>query len=99
MLLRFLRGYTTIKEQKGWAIIDTRGCVKSVSTFNKITPRGQNVFETKRQPLYGLFDSHGNAIIPVEYEQINVLYGTIIQTIKNTEINYFDIHGNPIDLE
>jgi len=95
----FSEGYATIKEQKGWTIIDTKGHAKSVSTFDKIIPKGQNIFETRKQPLYGLYDSHGSIIIPVEYEQINVLYGKVIQTIKNTEINYFDLFGNPIDLK
>jgi hypothetical protein len=95
----FVNGYATVKEGKGWTIIDHKGRIKSIDNFDEIKPCGNNVFSTSPKSVYGLMDSHGNEILPSIYEQINLLYGSIIQAVKGTSIFYFDTKGNPIQLD
>ncbi|GEM_PF-2119202 len=92
----FKDDFASVKEKNGWTIIDKKGYPKSLGAYDKIDPVGNNLFVTKKQPLYGLFDAHGNEIIPVEFQEINVLNKNLIQCVKEGDIHYFDCSGKPI---
>jgi hypothetical protein len=94
----FNNGYASVKGVEGWTIIDRRGYPKSLPAFDQIEPLGNNLFSTKKQAVYGLFDSHGNVLLPVEFQQINFLKEDLIQGVKQGEIFYFHRNGNPIEL-
>lgn len=94
----FSNGYAAVKGTEGWTIIDRRGYPKSLPAFDQIKPLGNNLFSTKKQAVYGLFDSHGNMLLPVEFQQINFLKEDLIQGIKEGEIFYFHRNGDPIAL-
>lgn len=91
--------YATVEEKDGWTIIDGQGHFQILPSFDKITPLSQTLFSTAAQPVYGLFDSHGNELIPTEYHQLNFLRNDIIQGRKNGEIFYFDRDGKAILLD
>lgn len=92
----FLGKLAPVKETDGWTLINGHGHLQILPCFDKITAHSQTLFSTPSQSLVGLFDSHGNELIPVEYQQLNFLRNGIIQGRKNGEIFYFDLHGVPI---
>lgn len=67
--------------------------------FEKIKPLSKTIFSTNGQPLFGLFDSHGNELISVEFQQLNFLRNNIIQGRKDGDIFYFNLNGEPILLD
>ncbi|MDG1334369.1 MAG: PRC-barrel domain-containing protein [Crocinitomicaceae bacterium] len=95
----FIGKYATVKEKDGWTIIDGEGHFQILPNFDKITPLSSTLFETTMQPVYGLFDGHGNELIPAEYQQLNFLRNNIIQGRKEGDIFYFDLNGSPISLD
>lgn len=94
----FSGNYATVSELEGWSIIDISGQLKSFPSYGKIKPLGANVFSTQAQAKYGLFNSHGEEILPVAFQKINFLPGKIIQGIKDGELFYFDYAGKPLSL-
>lgn len=86
-----------VKETDGWTLIDGNGHFRILPSFGRITPHTQTLFSTPGQVVHGLFDSHGNELIPVEFQQLNFLRNNIIQGRKNGEIFYFDVKGVPIE--
>lgn len=95
--LPFKGNFAPVQVEEGWTIIDKNGFQKSFGSYDKITAEGNNIFSTRRNPLYGLFDSTGKEIIPVQYERITILRQGVIQTVKEGAIYYFDFNGNSID--
>lgn len=95
----FLGKYATVKEKDGWTIIDGKGHFQILPGFDKITPLSQTIFSTSAQPLFGLFDAHGNELIPIEFQQLNFLRNDIIQGRKNGNIFYFNRNGESISLD
>jgi hypothetical protein len=95
----FLGKYATVKEKDGWTIIDGKGHFQILPGFEKITPLSKTLFLTSGQSLFGLFDAHGDELIPAEFQELNFLRNDIIQGRQNGDIFYFDLHGNPISLD
>ncbi len=91
--------YATVKEKGGWTIIDGKGHFQILPGFDKITPLSQSIFSTSAQALFGLFDAHGNELIPVEFQELHFLRNDIIQGRKNGRIFYFDRNGTSISLD
>ncbi|MFT5778397.1 MAG: hypothetical protein ACI837_001353 [Crocinitomicaceae bacterium] len=91
--------YATVKERAGWTLMDANGYFKALPSFNKIKELGSNVFSTSKQSVYGLFDSHGNVILPVKFQKINILNKNLIQGIVDGEIHYFNQKGEEIILD
>ncbi|MCJ8290491.1 MAG: WG repeat-containing protein [Crocinitomicaceae bacterium] len=90
--------YASVKEKDGWTIIDGDGYFQVLPGFDKITPLTKTIFSTPSQPVFGLFDAHGNELIPVEFQQLNFLRNGIVQGRKNGKIFYFDRNGESISL-
>ena len=95
----FTGNYATVKEKDGWTIIDGKGHFQILPGFDQIKPLSKTIFSTPTQAVYGLFDAHGNQLIPVEFQQLNFLRNDIIQGRKNGDIFYFDRNGEPILLD
>lgn len=95
----FSGNYATVEEKDGWTIIDGQGHFQILPGFDKITPLSKTLFSTSAQPVYGLFDAHGNELIPTEFQQLNFLRNDIIQGRKNGAIFYFDRAGKAILLD
>ena len=93
----FKNGYAAVEEVSGWTIIDQKGFPKSLGAYSEIQPLGNNMFSTKKQALYGLYDSHGNQILPAEFQEINVLTNELIQGVREGTIFYFDRFGKPLN--
>lgn len=92
----FKDGYAAVKMNRGWTIIDANGYNKSLDSYGEIDVHGNGLFSTSQSALFGLFDSAGNEILPVEYERIKVMESKVIQAVKNGEIYYFKPDGSPI---
>lgn len=88
--------YASIKVRGGWTVIDVKGKQKSYPSFNAITQKGNKLFETNQKPTYGLYDNHGNMILPEIFEKIEFISGSIIKVYKTGEIGYYSITGKPI---
>lgn len=95
----FVGKYATVEEKDGWTIIDQEGNLQVLPNFDEITAESPTIFATPAQPVYGLYDAHGNELIPAEFQQLNFLRNDIIQGRKNGDIFYFDIHGKTILLD
>jgi hypothetical protein len=91
--------YATVHEKGGWTIIDSEGHFRILPGFEKIFPLSETLFSTSLQPVYGVFDAHGNELIPAEFQAINFINDKIIQGRKNGQIFYFDRSGTPIELK
>lgn len=89
----FKNNMATVKEEKGWAIMNHQGILQSFPSFNRIEQLSKNLFETTEKATYGLYDSHGNELIAPIYESITIVSKDIIQVVKNGEIGYFDTKG------
>jgi hypothetical protein len=92
----FLAKYATVKEKDGWTIIDRQGNYQVLPGFDEITAESPTIFVTRAQPLFGLYDAHGNELISPEYQQLNFLRNDLIQGRKDGKIFYFDRSGAPI---
>ncbi len=92
----FLGKYATVKEKDGWTIIDRQGNYQVLPGFDEITAESPTIFVTRAQPLFGLYDAHGNELISPEYQQLNFLRNDLIQGRKDGNIFYFDRSGKPI---
>ena len=91
--------FTSVKEPDGWAIINDRGQHQTLPSYSTITPVGADLFSVRKQPLYGLFDSHGNEILPVKFQKITVISKSILQCIWEGEIQYYSPKGKRINLD
>lgn len=92
----FIAKYATVKEKDGWTIIDRKGNYQVLPGFDEISAESPTIFATRAQPLLGLYDAHGNELIPAEYQQLNFLRNDLIQGRKDGNIFYFDRSGKPI---
>lgn len=92
----FLSGFASVEEGDGWTLIDQKGERKSLGAYAEIKPVGNSLFSTSKQALYGLFDGHGNQILPVEFQEIHWLNPNLIQGVREGTIAYFDMHGKPV---
>ena len=95
----FGTNYATVQEQSGWTILDANGHYKTLPTYDKIEELGSNVFSTNKQALFGIYDSHGNVVVPVEFQKIIIINKNLIQGYKNGDILYFDHFGKEIRLD
>jgi hypothetical protein len=94
----FGTSYATVQERSGWTIMDSDGHYQTLPAYDKIEELGSNVFSTNKQALFGIYDSHGNVIVPVEFQKIIIINKNLIQGYKNGEIFYFDRSGSVIHL-
>ncbi len=92
----FQDGYAAVKLNRGWTIIDVNGFHKSLDSYGEIEVHGNGLFSTSKSALFGLFNSQGTEILPVEYERIKVMENNVIQAVKNGEIYYFKNDGTAI---
>ena len=67
--------------------------------FDEITAESPTIFSTPAQPVFGLYDAHGNELIPAEFQQLSFLRNDIIQGRKDGDIFYFNREGKPITLD
>ena len=91
--ISFSGNYAAVSDQRGWTLIDHHCNSLTYPNYGAITAINSQLFNTRRLSFYGLYDTHGNLIIPVEYEQINFLPHGIIQCVKNGELYYFRKDG------
>ncbi len=92
----FMNGYACVADANGWTIIGTNGLPKSLSSYGDLEQSGHRIFRMSMLPVYGLIDSHGNAILEPVYEKITLLPDNLIQVIKDGQIGYFDYRGKVI---
>ncbi|MFK7786679.1 MAG: WG repeat-containing protein [Crocinitomicaceae bacterium] len=97
--LPFSGQYATVREKAGWTIIDGAGHFQILPGFERIVPLSATLFSTSLQPVYGLFDAHGNELIPTEFQALNFINEEIIQGRKNGDIFYFDLNGKLLTLD
>lgn len=92
----FKNGNTTVKLASGWTILNKSGDLMSYPSFDKINQLGYGLFETPKKAIYGVIDGNGQEIVPCQYEKVEVLSMGIIKVIKQGEIGYFNLNGEPV---
>jgi len=93
----FKDGFSAVKLARGWTIIDANGHNKSLDSYGEIEVHGNGLFSTSKSAIFGLFESDGTPLLPVEYERIKVLANDVIQAVKDGEIYYFKRDGTPME--
>lgn len=85
-----------IQTEMGWTLIDNKGNYLSLPSYSEIIPIHDNLFETNKKNLFGIYDSHGIEIVSPIYEKITIINNSFFQCIKNGELFYFTKRGERI---
>lgn len=91
----FSYGFAPVKMQSGWTLINLKGEVQSLPSFNEIELIGKWV-QIQPKNKYGLVSHSGKTIVNPEFEKITELKMDLLQVIQNGQIGYFSRRGNVI---
>ncbi|MDH4473418.1 MAG: WG repeat-containing protein [Fluviicola sp.] len=94
----FAGKHAAIADQRGWTLIDHQCNSLTYPNYGEIKALNAQLFKTQKLPLYGLYNSQGKLLIPVEYEQIRFLSNGIILCVKEGAFYYFRKDGNPLPM-
>ncbi|ASS47373.1 MAG: hypothetical protein A3D31_16145 [Candidatus Fluviicola riflensis] len=94
----FSGNHAAIADQRGWTLIDHQCNTLTYPNYSEIKALNAQLFKTQKLPLYGLYNTQGKLLIPVEYEQIRFLPGGIILCVKEGAFYYFRQNGTPLPM-
>ncbi|MES2557156.1 MAG: WG repeat-containing protein [Bacteroidota bacterium] len=90
--------HAAIADQRGWTLIDHQCNSLTYPNYGEIKALNAQLFNTQKLPLYGLYNTQGKLLIPVEYEQIRFLPNGIILCVKEGSFYYFRKNGSPLPM-
>lgn len=91
----FTGNRAAVADQRGWTLIDHNCDPLTYPNYGEIDALNAQLFHTRKLPLYGLYNTHGKLLIPVEYEQIRFLPNGIVLCVKEGAFYYFRKDGSP----
>ncbi|MBL4706405.1 MAG: WG repeat-containing protein [Flavobacteriales bacterium] len=89
----FIEGYTSVKRNGSYVIINQEGDELSIPGFSSLEPLAINTFMAKEAPLFGLYNNKGELILAPIYEHIRILDNEIIQVQKIGKVGYLKPNG------
>jgi WG containing repeat len=94
----FAGDHAAVADQRGWTLIDHNCNSLTYPNYGEIKTLNAQLFKTQKLPLYGLYNTQGKLLIPVEYEQITFLPNDIILCVKEGAFYYFRKNGKPLPM-
>lgn len=89
----FKNGYASVQKEKFWTVINKYGDEMFQPCYGSVVPLGTNMFFAKDRYLMGIFDTDGNEILPVKYDEIVSISNELLQVVDNGNIGYYHIDG------
>lgn len=89
----FKNGYASVQKDKFWTVINKFGDEMFQPCFGSVVPLGTNMFFAKDRYLMGIFDTEGNEILPVKYDEIVSISDELLQVVDDGNIGYYHIDG------
>ena len=89
----FKNGFASVQIDGFWTVINQFGDEMFQPCYGSIVPIGENIFYAKNRYLTGLFDTYGNEVLPVKYDEIIAISDKILRVIDDGSIGYYHIEG------
>ena len=79
----FKNGFASVQIDGFWTVINQFGDEMFQPCYGSIVPIGENIFYAKNRYLTGLFDTYGNEVLPVKYDEIIAISDKILRVIDD----------------